>query len=241
MRRALFVICTLSLAGCASEPNWQRADLQDKEARQKQLLIDKGECTRVSIGAAPTPEIVLPSQQTQNIAIQGNTYNTSTGVWSHSTYSGQITDGASGGFYGGISNGFGNGVALGATLNAEIQQETIFNGCMTAKGWTNAPEGSQLPSPSANKNAAAATTTNSAAIEWQRDVDEFLWLYPGYRQNDFYQKLDAKVRTIAKEQPTLSGKQILLAARDKLKNEGIEVSSPNTPDHKLAATFIELR
>lgn len=241
------VVLVSLLAGCATAPNWQRTDIKDKAVLGRQLTADHGQCTLVSVGAAPMPTIPSTTPQAQNINVQGRTYNSSTGTWSNSTYTGQITSGPSGGFGGGMASGFNSGLALGATIRAQQQQDAIYVACMNAKGWTDIPAGTdsaRIPAvnpvtPSVAKNSEVQGASDSANIAWRRDVEEFLWLFPGYTEGNRYQQLDSMVRRVANEHPQLSEKIILLRARKALQKEGVEVSAPNTPTHRLAAMSYE--
>lgn len=237
------LLSSLALAGCAAGPNWQRTDIQDKVSVSRQLAIDDGQCTLVSVGAAPMPRPLSTNPQAQNFTVQGSTYNPSAGTWSHSTYTGQITNGSRGGFADGVATGFNAGMTLGATIKAQQQQDAIYAACMNAKGWVDVPAATKMSDvpvlqrtvASSEQKSEEAITNNSAMIAWQRDVEEFLWLFPAYRETEHYKRLDATVRKIAKDDPSLDGKQVLLMAREVLKIEGLEVSTPGTPSHRLAA------
>lgn len=231
---SLFAVVVF-VSGCATAPNWQHPQITDETAMSKQLKIDDGYCLLVANGAAPMPSISTPTPSTTSFYAQGRSYDQRTGTWTNSTLSGQTVTVPSGGFAGGVAAGLNNSLALGAVLEARHKQDAIHQACMLAKGWVDLPHAQEAKS--ANKQPRMATETPSAdeKKEWLRDVDEFLLLYPSYKKPGIYERLDSVVRTVATQEPSLSGKQVLLKARAQLAKEGVIVEPATDASLRLAA------
>ncbi|WP_284454431.1 tetratricopeptide repeat protein [Cupriavidus campinensis] len=168
--------------------------------------------------------------------VQGSTYNAATGNTSYSTYSGQAVSTPSPGaaFAGGIANGMN----IGAAFAASRAQERIYKACMYAQGWSDSSRPKDLPavppSSRSQSNAIVPQTEDVAKIyatpeaAWLADVDEFLTVYPAYRVQPLYGRLNDLVKRIALEDSLreATGPQILLAAHDALVQRGQGSAEP---------------
>lgn len=125
-----------ALSGCATS-SWHHSAITDKEASERQFIIDNGYCTQVAQGAAPMPQIPSsPTSTTSNFNMQGSTYDASTGQRTYGNYSGQVMTSPSGGLAGGFASGFSSGARLGLAMRARQAQDQIHKGCMYRLGWT---------------------------------------------------------------------------------------------------------
>lgn len=250
-KRAISIaFAILGLTACASAPNWQHTRITDKTTAARQLVIDDGNCTLISTGAAPIPEIPASnSPQTTNITLRGSTYNTTTGARSNSTYTGQATTAPSGGFAGGFASGMQSGAALGAAIAARNAQDNIHKSCMYSKGWTDAvPEGpsdtgfkktAQVASAkSARSPAAPAPIYVSAQTEWEADTTEFMAFFPAYRGGDYFDRLNQKVKALAVAKE-MTGPQYLLAALKQLNDEGRDAPLPTADEGGYRTMYIQ--
>lgn len=239
----------LGLTACASAPNWQHTRITDKMAAARQLVIDDGNCTLISTGAAPIPEIPASnSPQTTNITLRGSTYNTTTGARSNSTYTGQATTAPSGGFAGGFASGMQSGAAIGAAIAARNAQDNIHKSCMYSKGWTDA-----VPEPTSDagltKTAKVASAKNarapaahaeiyaSAQAEWEADTAEFMVFFPAYKGGDYFDRLNQKVKALAAAK-AMTGPQYLLAALKQLNDEGRDAPLPTGDEGGYRTMYI---
>jgi hypothetical protein len=229
--KAILVLIAIVLVGCAG-PNWQHTRITDKTTAARQLVIDDGYCTQVSVGAVSVPMVPPPAVSTiSNVNLQGATFNPQTGTTNHSSYTGQVTSVPAGGFGGGFASGMANGLNMGAAIAATQAQERIHKSCMFAQGWTDAPPVATVPSP-----AVRVEIYPTASAAWLADVEEFLLIYPAYNSIEAHPRLDAKVRTIAVASPHLSGPQILLAARKALQAEGVGTMEQTSDSYDLIRT-----
>ena len=240
-------LVVLALTGCAAT-NWQHTTIIDKAAAEKQLAIYDGYCTLVADGSVPMPQIMAPATpRASNVTLTGSTYNTTTGQRTYGTYTGQVTTVPTGGFAGGFASGMASGASIGAAIRARLDQERIHKACMIARGWTDAPVSTTAAStsPVPTKVVAASRTTNATKIyptqqeEWAADTDEFMQFYPAYRSGSLHEWLDGKARTIAKEQPTWPGSQILLTAHNSLAAAGQAAPEPKAEDVKAMLLFFK--
>lgn len=250
-KRAISIaFAILGLTACASAPNWQHTRITDKMSAARQLVIDDGNCTLISTGAAPIPEIPASnSPQTTNITLRGSTYNTTTGVRSNSTYTGQATTAPSGGFAGGFASGMQSGAAIGAAIAARNAQDNIHKSCMYSKGWTDA-----VPEPTSDagltKTAKVASAKNarapaapaeiyaSAQAEWEADTAEFMVFFPAYKGGDYFDRLNQKVKALAATK-AMTGPQYLLTALNMLQDEGKQAPEPTSDDDGLRLTYLK--
>lgn len=128
MKRILSIVSILLLVGCATRPNWQPAD--GSKLSNVKLYNSMVHCRAVSRGAVPESQIVLPANQPTSGKV--TVYNSSTGEYSHGTYT---TTPGGGGFAGGMASGMANGAALGAAIREDMDRREIYNSCMMANGW----------------------------------------------------------------------------------------------------------
>lgn len=223
------------LSGCASAPNWQRPDTQDKETRSQRLTVDDNYCTLVSYGAAQMPPItVTPTTPTvSNVTMRGTTYDSSTGARTYGTYTGQVTTAPSGGFAGGFASGLGNGAALGAAIAAQRQQDALYKACMNNKGWVDANEKNVSPVPPPKEQSSpslnAPTPYPNAEVGWESDTAEFMRFFPEFQSGHNFETLNAQVKNIAKLK-TLDGPQYLIEALESIKPEAIKIAAQDTED-----------
>lgn len=228
--RTTAAICgLLTLAGCATK--WQHTAMTDPVAVQRQLTIDDGYCTMVSAGSLPMPQVVipapLPAPTTSNIAMTGTAVNPATGGTTTTNSRGTVTTAPAPSFGAGFANGFASGANLGATLAAGLAQEKIHTACMYAKGWTDIPGQAAMQKTAlvarpgvAPKPVSFTQIYATPQEEWGVDTAEFLNIYPTYREQPHFDRLNENVKRIARASPQLSGPQVLLAARDALVQAG---------------------
>lgn len=220
-----------ALAGCAT-PSWHNPAFPDPVAAKRQFTIDDGYCTMVASGTVPAVPMPPPPQTstTSNVALRVTSTNSATGVTTWHNYQGQVSTAPVGGFGNGFASGFANGMATGAAFAAMNAQEKIHKSCMYSKGWFDGPTPVQATAiaSAALKPLAVRAIYETPAIEWQADSDEFLALYPAYSMQPYFDKLNERVKAIAKSMPQLTGPQILLKARDDLMKAGQAPAEPDT-------------
>jgi hypothetical protein len=237
----IFACCIGALlVGCAT--NWVHPRIPDQAASARQLTIDDGYCTMVSIGAAPMPPVIQSNAPTTSyVTGTGSTYNSTTGQRTTSTYTGQATNVQSGGFGGGFSSGFASGASAGAAIRAAMEQERIHDACMVNKGWV---DGDKFPVTQAPKTRALLTQPPSplaysdSNAQWKADVDEFLNFYPGYKAKASYTLLDKRVKSIANSKDMPRGSQYLLTAQEQLSQEGLAPKADDKDPGGLRGTYI---
>lgn len=247
----LFVALVLS-AGCTTSPNWKHPGISNQIKMDQQLVRDKDFCTLVSYGAAPMPVYAPPVNPlgVANVNIRGSTYDSKTGNWSHSTYTGQVTTGPSGGFAGGLASGLGSGLALGAAIKAQQRETELLNACMRNLGWEDSPndqtieqlENTQYLVPSPNSAEIRSIVQKipaypSAKDQWKADFDEFAFLFPGYKDADNWKRLDTKVRQVASELANATGSGILWVSHKQLQEQGVKVNPAQGPTARKMLLF----
>lgn len=233
-------LIALILSGCAT--NWIHPKIPDKKTSARQLTIDDGYCTMVSVGAAPMPPISQSNGSTTSyVTGSGSTYNTTTGQRTTGTYTGQVTSIPSGGFGGGFASGFASGASTGAAIAAAIAQGKIYNACMSNKGWVDADTlptakqstvGTSLPQP------PSPLAYSDPKEEWQGSIDEFLSFYPSYKSKNYHALLDKRVRSVANNKELARGPLYLLTAHEELTQEGIAPKSEESDLSGLRAIYV---
>ena len=225
LRSFAWVPALAVLAGCTT---WHHTQITDKAQADRQFAQDDGYCTLAAHGSVPVPQARYSdvSPRSSSATFQGSTYNTATGATTFGNYSGQVTTTPSPGAA--FAGGFANGMNMGSALSAALAQKKAYKGCMYAKGWsdTSGPTSTPIPpsSPAASQTVAPAANKSTplkiyATPEdaWLADINEFLILYPAYKENPLYGRLDEAVRKIAADGPAnASGPQILLATHESL-------------------------
>ena len=126
------------LAGCAS--TWTNPYIPDKNAMDRQLVMDNGYCKRVAIGAAPMPAVNVPvAQAPQGYNVTGTSTTYGYGAPARTDFTGRVTPyqpgGAAAGFANGFSGGVAQGAAVGNAIRARRDQDEVFKGCMYQLGW----------------------------------------------------------------------------------------------------------
>lgn len=231
--KLLLGISLMALVGCVSAPNWQHISIKDKPTASKQLLIDSGYCEMVSIGSAPMPTVISSGSnvnQTTTFQISGPT----------GSYTGQANTYPSGGFGGGFASGLSNSMGNFAAMAALAQQTRMYNACMNAKGWVDAPKEANQTQPLAPTSKelgyvyADITVYPSPKTAWEADIEEFFWFYPQYSSGSAYQRLDKIVRIKASENPKMDGPEILGLAQKDLIREGYTIKESDNPDIEVS-------
>lgn len=228
------------VGGCAT--NWVHPRIPDTAASARQLTIDDGYCTMVSVGAAPMPPVISSNGPTTSwVTGTGSTYNSTTGQRTTGTYTGQVTTMPSGGFGSGFSSGFASGASAGAAIRAAIEQDKIHKACMTNKGWV---DGDTLPPSQTPKvetqlpQPPSPLAYSSPEAQWKADIDEFYNFFPEYKAKNQQSLLDKRVKAIAKNKDMTTGSLYLLTAQEQLSQEKL-VATPDIKDSgNLRATYI---
>lgn len=228
------ILALAALGGCTT---WHHPQIADKAVADRQFVQDDGYCVRASHGSVPVPQVTYNdvSPWSSTAIVQGSSYNATTGT-SYSTYSAQAVSTPSPGaaFAGGVANGMN----LGAAFAASRAQERIYKACMYAKGWSDSSRPKSPPSgplsahsqsdPIALQTEDAAKIYATPEAAWLADVDEFLTVYPAYRVQPLYGRLNDLVKRIATEEflREATGPQILIAAHNALVKKGQGSAEP---------------
>ncbi|GAA0846717.1 tetratricopeptide repeat protein [Cupriavidus pauculus] len=138
---------------------------------------------------------------------------------------------------------------IGAAFAASRAQERIYKGCMYAKGWSDSAKPKDEPagmaSSSLQPNAIPPKTESMVTIyptpeaQWRADAEEFFTVYPAYRTEPLYDRLNSEVKQIAtKKSDSITGPQILLSAHESLVRKALGASEPKEgSDERLVSTL----
>ncbi|MGD9773875.1 hypothetical protein [Diaphorobacter sp.] len=131
-KTAATLVLALALSACATQ--WRHPSYSSTPALHEQrLAIDKGYCQQVAHGAAPMPQVAIPSTAPSgyNVSGSGTTYG-SRGI-TRTDYDATVTPVASPAQS--FAGGFAQGAAVGTMLRVQREQQAIHKGCMARLGW----------------------------------------------------------------------------------------------------------
>lgn len=161
-RATLGASLVVLLTGCATTQYHHHA-ITDKAEESRQLEIDDAQCTAVSYGAAPMPQVhyntPAPSQ-----AFSGTVRRTDIYDPARYEYRGTITPVQAPGAA--FAQGMANGMNMGAAMAAKRAREKIYHGCMLQMGWST--EARPVPV----KQAAPPSATPPAPLSKQASEKE---------------------------------------------------------------------
>ncbi len=160
MRRAALACVSLAaLAGCATPTNWINPFITDVAARDRQMVIDNGYCTRAASGAVPIPQVRVYTAGQTNYTVQGTArYGSTT-----SSYNARVNASPSPGAA--FAQGFANGMNIGAAARAQAEKRQVYDGCMVALGWA------RSEAEAANMRAQQVREKQEAADDVQIVID----------------------------------------------------------------------
>ncbi|MEQ8260491.1 MAG: hypothetical protein RH947_09345 [Alcanivorax sp.] len=246
IHRSIGIAVVVSVAtGCAT--SWHHPAIGDPNMEEKQLAIDEGYCLQAAHGSVPMPQVTYndPGSPSTQFQLSGRNYNTQTGQTTYSNYSGTTTGATSpgAGLATGMAAGMANGMNMGAAIAAKKARKKAFEGCMYAKGWSDEPSRNDTSTRSDGTSVMPATDFSltklkiysSSESQWRAETEEFLMLFPAYRDSQpAYEALNREViQTAEQSPPEATGPEILLEAHDSLVRRGIS-KAPQSDDR----TFI---
>lgn len=128
------VVIALSLASCASTPNWTNSHVIDAQERARLLASDDGYCVRASVGAVPMPEVRAYQDGPRSSYVSGSatTYNARSGT-STTHYNATVTQTPNVGES--FASGYAAGTAIRQSIEARRDRDRVYKGCMADLGW----------------------------------------------------------------------------------------------------------
>jgi hypothetical protein len=139
MRRYVTIMAAALSAGCTTAgADWHNSQISDSTVAERQLIIDRGYCKQVALGAAPMPDIRLPEQQPDYV-ITGDATTTGPSGRSTTTFQATARPVQGGGFGAGMASGLAQGAALGEAMRTRRDQAEIHRSCMYALRWSDTP------------------------------------------------------------------------------------------------------